>query len=808
MPSEPLLFIHDQRIFTLELAPHEHASAHDYLQIERLPDLGRQDQQSPFETDADRYRSRWKQAPSRSELLGDVSRRRVCITVGAGCGKSIAIEQLTIVRESLDSGHLGILVHFSSLPDHIDGYPEFMVEQFSFPLNNLSEHERSLLPGLESHEIYTYVHSLLRTGRCTLAVDGLDEINTDLGKKKAAALRTFLSRYPAICCCVAGRPYAIQVHYWKELFSTRGKDGDISSSWDFWLVGSFTQEQIQEYLGKTRYEELQQMQTDVEFTPRVLETFRTLRSDVLTQIRSVADVYWHSIDKSLRIDRNKIGQSPNTDLNHNEILDFLSACAITLVMWRHDPTSKGDLTANRVQQGQEPVNRIENTGLDRFQNLVFERMQQVYGRLWPVEEKWRCFQQLCLSYIEFQFFMQDPNGLVWRNATERDFFAALWMLRSSSSEERKWLANRQSKVVLYDEDASRIPELHELWRFVCGMPDVAMIEREDGLEKLGRWMDLLRPVYEPGCVSYRATEIMFLSWPNLLLRAGFLKGSWNEDDLLAATLEAQEKFGGKDPAPSVEISDPEREKSLSIVESFLRQYPTLRDGGGIPAGTIAEDLENSWCDCRSQAGMMVRVGDRDMNDNPEHIERLSHAFSINAYQVTSRLYALFDGDHAARFCHYSEYNPDEQGPVIYLTWYDAMMMCIWCHGYLPSEWEWEYASRAEQRNSDGTNAIYYWGNDRSLLIEHGWVSDNSGDRIHRIGQRPSARDPKNGFGLYDTLGNVGEWTRSRYERGNPRRVVRGGAFSNSAYIARCSFRNVYHPLDTDNSHGVRILRAR
>ncbi|MBE0360521.1 MULTISPECIES: SUMF1/EgtB/PvdO family nonheme iron enzyme [Pseudoalteromonas] len=142
-------------------------------------------------------------------------------------------------------------------------------------------------------------------------------------------------------------------------------------------------------------------------------------------------------------------------------------------------------------------------------------------------------------------------------------------------------------------------------------------------------------------------------------------------------------------------------------------------------------------------------------------------------------------------------------PVVCLTYNDAKAYAEWLSGQtgqqfrLPNEVEWEYAARS------GTDTEYPWGNDIDKnLANCGWCgSEWSNKRAAPVGSFSP-----NAFGLYDTVGNVWEWTDK--ESGESDVAVRGGAWNFAPSLARASTRLILTPDFRANYIGFRLMRER
>ncbi|HEX6749547.1 MAG TPA: formylglycine-generating enzyme family protein [Longimicrobium sp.] len=101
----------------------------------------------------------------------------------------------------------------------------------------------------------------------------------------------------------------------------------------------------------------------------------------------------------------------------------------------------------------------------------------------------------------------------------------------------------------------------------------------------------------------------------------------------------------------------------------------------------------------------------------------------------------------------------ERHPVVHLAWEDVAAYARWARKEIPTEAEWEFAARG---GLDGR--AYAWGDElapggRAManVWRDGFASARAaGRRWERTS--PVGAFPPNGYGLYDVIGNVWEWT--------------------------------------------------
>ncbi len=221
------------------------------------------------------------------------------------------------------------------------------------------------------------------------------------------------------------------------------------------------------------------------------------------------------------------------------------------------------------------------------------------------------------------------------------------------------------------------------------------------------------------------------------------------------------------------------------------------------------------------------------NELPLHSVTLS-SYYISKAEVTQGQYRAVVGSNPSNF------GLGDNAPVEQVTWYDCISYCnklsvkegkIPCYsiggitspvdwtsgtvecdfgakGYrLPTEAEWEYASRG------GNKSVGYVYSGSNTIDSVGWVNSNSGNTTHVIGTKIG-----NELGLYDMSGNVSEWCWDGYDvyyknsqtdpTGNGAsgaRVFRGGSWNEGDNSSRSSNRR-YGIFDFKNFDlGFRVV---
>lgn len=151
---------------------------------------------------------------------------------------------------------------------------------------------------------------------------------------------------------------------------------------------------------------------------------------------------------------------------------------------------------------------------------------------------------------------------------------------------------------------------------------------------------------------------------------------------------------------------------------------------------------------------------------------------------------------------------DRQHPVVCISWEDAYAYINWLnqktgkHYRLPTEEEWEYATRA------GKATAYYWGSipDRNHANFLGIEGHDKWEFTSPVGSFTG-----NNFGLHDMSGNAWEWTsscwRTTYNHkctNKNIRVRRGGGWDGNKKNIRSSYRREENKMARSYLYGFRV----
>lgn len=299
--------------------------------------------------------------------------------------------------------------------------------------------------------------------------------------------------------------------------------------------------------------------------------------------------------------------------------------------------------------------------------------------------------------------------------------------------------------------------------------------------------------------------------------------------------------GGTDAR--VEFAAPDSGEYLIIATTFpsgeqgAYQIHLHESGPSATPSAPVAPLGEPFRDCE-RCPLMVTVppgtfvmGSPPSEENERGIERPRHhvtieaPFAVGVYEVT------FDEWEACRReggCPGERPDDFDLGrgrrPVVDVSWSDAQTFVRWLSRHtgqryrLLSEAEWEYVARA------GTETARYWG--ESQLGQCRYANGDDDYASCRDGfelTAPVGSFAPNGFGLYDVLGNVGEWTQDCYNpsySGAPTngsawlsgfddcayRIVRGGSWADNPSNLRSAYRE-YTYADDPSYRGARGFRV-
>jgi formylglycine-generating enzyme required for sulfatase activity len=299
-----------------------------------------------------------------------------------------------------------------------------------------------------------------------------------------------------------------------------------------------------------------------------------------------------------------------------------------------------------------------------------------------------------------------------------------------------------------------------------------------------------------------------------------------------------------------------------LLAALLTACTGGNDGPKNHDSTPLEDSGEGLCGYMDVALIYVPPGSFNMGspadqaghqeDEQEHQVTLTHGFCIAQHEVTQSIFYRYAGYEPSThtdcggFCpvesiswheaawftnalseaHGLErcYDCDSGGETAYCTRRGSPYEC---KGFrLPTEAEWEYAARGGETATYPNGGTLEAGDEDNcageLVLDNGsrlddvaWYCGNSTDSAHQVAQHVP-----NPLYLYDTVGNISEWTHDWYGNSyggdavNPWgptngswKVLRGGSYSSHPDEVRLSGRGPVSPDHGTERHGIRFVRT-
>ncbi len=244
---------------------------------------------------------------------------------------------------------------------------------------------------------------------------------------------------------------------------------------------------------------------------------------------------------------------------------------------------------------------------------------------------------------------------------------------------------------------------------------------------------------------------------------------------------------------------------------------------------------------------------RGRDEGPQRRITIAKPFALSRHEITRGQYRVFldatgravRGGCLSDVARKGEWAPhptanlwnpgfaqSDDHPAVCVGWDDAQAYVAWLsretgRNYrLPTEAEWEYAARA------GTTGIYPWGAVPDLGCRDANLADQTVGEEYPDWKTAACRDGAvrtapvgsyraNAFGLYDMIGNVGEWVADCATSSHDtlpadgganlggdcaRRVVRSSSFGSQPPHDRVANRLRYLVDHVDDSIGIRVVR--
>lgn len=237
---------------------------------------------------------------------------------------------------------------------------------------------------------------------------------------------------------------------------------------------------------------------------------------------------------------------------------------------------------------------------------------------------------------------------------------------------------------------------------------------------------------------------------------------------------------------------------------YSKIKPVTRNRDWMPIIRVINGIEM----CLVPPGCFMMGSEEIENAKPVHQRCFEKPFWIGRYPVTNAQYgeAVRAGVCKPPTVMQNQYFNQPKQPVVGVDWYSAQCFAGLMGMRLPTESEWEYAARGPE------SWVWPWGNE---FRGENLICKSNSDRATRI--VGVLRDGASWVGVHDMSGNVWEWCLTKWREtysgpenndpdgNNDVRVLRGGSWNDSHYLARPAFRNSAKSTHKLNNDGFRLV---
>lgn len=179
-------------------------------------------------------------------------------------------------------------------------------------------------------------------------------------------------------------------------------------------------------------------------------------------------------------------------------------------------------------------------------------------------------------------------------------------------------------------------------------------------------------------------------------------------------------------------------------------------------------------------GVEAKGSGQEHDNGPKH-KVFVDSLWVGKYEVTWEMFELFLSENKVLFRDVSEekliildaitrpsrpFDDPSLGmgkegyPVVNVSPHAALVFCKWLSSVtgkfyrLPTEAEWEYFCKSPNNEHED-----FFKGISADIGDYAWSYENSDNQYAKVGQKLP-----NGFGLFDVLGNVAEWTLDQYDK--------------------------------------------